>query len=169
MWQPHTQDFGALVIWAQQRNMPGTARDSMSCARDINLLCLGAKRSSIGNCLVCCSSHSHELQRSGCLDDNYEQFCETGGVNSSAAGSPIAFLVSNVTISDSTFSGVQIRGPDMLSNTSLDGLLIDSSETWGVEIYEGAQGSAILRNSRITTSGEGSTRNGAGDAFKLLQ
>lgn len=45
------------------------------CEATIAGLCSSARRSSTGNCLVCCSSHQQQLKAAGCTSASIDDFC----------------------------------------------------------------------------------------------
>eukprot|EP01047_Picozoa_sp_COSAG01_P014995 COSAG01_NODE_741_length_13888_cov_119.430996_14_plen_219_part_00 len=78
-----------------------------------------------------------------------------------------AIAVTDLRISDSTFSGVQIRGPHTLSNTTLRQVQIMQSATFGLEAWQDAVGAVILDKVSETGSVEGAVHNGAPDQFSF--
>eukprot|EP01047_Picozoa_sp_COSAG01_P001408 COSAG01_NODE_32_length_35644_cov_22.273738_12_plen_1613_part_00 len=46
------------------------------CAEALQQLCQGAKRASTGNCFLCTSTHTSQLQRVGCIGSDFDRFCE---------------------------------------------------------------------------------------------
>ena len=50
--------------------------EQAQCARIMADFCGNAKRSSAGNCFICCGQHQQTLQRSGCTEADISAFCQ---------------------------------------------------------------------------------------------
>ena len=46
------------------------------CFSQLQALCVGVRRSSVGNCWVCEGSHRRQLEGAGCQSSDLESFCE---------------------------------------------------------------------------------------------
>jgi hypothetical protein len=63
------------------------------------------------------------------------------------------FLVSDSQISDSTYSGIQIAGPNAISNLTLQNIAITESATSGLQFSTNAKGSGMATNVTVSNGG----------------
>ena len=130
------QEWGALVIWANERSMGrggggggGTRRSGSSATSSTTT---------------------------------------TSSSSSSSSSVSSSFLVRNVTIEDSMYSGVQLRGSGPFQNTTLDHVIVEDAVisgagTWSVQVTADARGSGILRNVSMQGGASGQVSNEAGE------
>lgn len=76
-------------------------------------------------------------------------------------------LVKDNVILDSTHTGISINGDGVTSRVVLEGNLIDTTETYGVQIYEGAVGRAVSVNNVIVNTMLDEYKNDASTQFEL--
>lgn len=72
---PPTPPLSAACTAAQSD--PST-NDVGECATKLSELCGAARHASLGNCLLCCGSgsHQHDLRAAGCREPDFERFCD---------------------------------------------------------------------------------------------
>ena len=76
---------GSFKIWTNtSRPIPGSGSwppppdpdHAHPCQDSLHHLCLRAKQSSVGNCLVCCGVHQQALMAAGCTQGSFDAFCQ---------------------------------------------------------------------------------------------
>ena len=84
----------AAVLFLQATaTSPGAATPPSAggaCSDALGRLCDGARRSSVGNCLICAGQHQYPLQRTGCNSPTIEAWCN--GVKPPAAAAAASDL-----------------------------------------------------------------------------
>ena len=56
---------------------PGPAPAPSQCQDEMRKDCAAAREVSADKCEVCCGEHAHQLQKVGCVEDDFEVFCHT--------------------------------------------------------------------------------------------
>ena len=63
---------------------------NQACLEVLQTLCGGAKRASVGNCLVCSGAHQTPLKNVGCDEHTIEMFCAAGKVHDTTVPDSVA-------------------------------------------------------------------------------
>ena len=72
-WQ--TQQAIADPRWHVPGLNPRT-QPSTRCKAALELLCASARRSSAGNCFICCGQHQYDLRTAGCQQVDLDNYCQ---------------------------------------------------------------------------------------------
>ena len=75
----------------------------------------------------------------------------------------------DIDIEDSTFSGVEFRGPNAMSNVSLSGITVSAASTWGVAVDANANGTVTMSGVVVNNPASGEIHNPAGGAFDIVR
>jgi hypothetical protein len=78
-------------------------------------------------------------------------------------------LVQNLDIENSTFSGIEFRGPFAMGNVSLDGITVSGAGTWGVQVDGKANGTVTMSGVIVNNPALGGLDNAAGSTFGIVR
>jgi hypothetical protein len=95
-----------------------------------------------------------------------------GAVSIEPRDGPLAvgnILVQTLDIENSTFSGVEFRGPFAMSNVSLRDITVSGAGTWGIQVDGDANGSATVSGVVVSNPASGGLNNAAGAAFNIVR
>ncbi len=77
--------------------------------------------------------------------------------------------IQNLDIQDSTFSGIEFRGPNATNNVSLSNITVTGAGTWGVAVDGNANGTVTMSGVVVNSAASGGLNNAAGGAFNIVR
>lgn len=102
------------------------------------------------------------VERSGSYDPDYGYADGAIRLHGDQGDMNASFVLTNNTVNNSTFSGVQLIGPGLISGVTFGALTVNNPGTFGVEVRSNARGSATFNSSNY-----GTLSNAAGANFTV--
>ncbi len=78
-------------------------------------------------------------------------------------------LVQDLDIENSTFAGIEFRGPHAMGNVSLNNITVSGAGNWGVDVASDANGSVTTSGIVVSNPASGGLNNATGAAFTIIR
>lgn len=78
-------------------------------------------------------------------------------------------IIRNNIINNSTYQGIEIRGPYAVTNLTVDHLTVNGAGTYGIEVRDGATGKATWSNVAVNSAVNGGFDNSSAPEFKVMR
>jgi len=97
---------------------------------------------------------------------------QNGAVSIYPIDGPLAagnISIQNLDIEDSTFSGIEFKGPNAINNVALTNITVTGAGTWGVAVDGNANGTVTMSGVVVNNPASGGLNNAAGGAFNIVR